>query len=640
MRHGIIVLAALLFVGPTLSAPAAAAQEARSPGMELERSPDGFFALPRENLAPLRLVFDAAGSPFELIGLRWDPENGRINATLQLDGDRKVSAWAVQVATVSTSGKTMGVTRKTDDWSFLSEAGGANRLEAKGFVTRTHRQGLLHPYQIESAELGISMPTKATAAEVGRLVLSVPVAIYADTSFTGSPGLAREILGARAAAAEELADWSVRIDDAISAAGEGPDALGHALDALRAIDRELAAEAPGLPASAQAVRHNLYANLEPVLRQAADQPDQAVRALQDLAGWVHDDLAARLENIPDELPGAPATHPGGEARHSSDSVRPRVAGDPGTLNCDCGGQTIANSTTTESQICNLSAGWHVDESWDFHCKAEDGRDLGEGNGALHGVGGCVNSGYLICFPGITCPPFFTRPAVSHDSLTRYWVRTVTNYQVLFGLCTVRCGQTDSSSLTRTCLCEPKPQPGCDIDGCPVLLETGAGGFTLTDLAGGVAFDLDADGSTDRVSWTTGDGDDAWLALDRNGNGAIDDGGELFGDKTDQPPSDEPNGFLALAVFDRIDQGGNGDGLISAADAVFPSLRLWLDRDHDGITDAGELESLPDAGIAAIELDYFASRRRDRFGNRFRYATKVWLASGGRRLATDVFLRHD
>jgi len=93
------------------------------------------------------------------------------------------------------------------------------------------------------------------------------------------------------------------------------------------------------------------------------------------------------------------------------------------------------------------------------------------------------------------------------------------------------------------------------------------------------------------------------------------------------------------VFDDPANGGNDDDQIDLRDAIFSSLRLWQDLNHNGVSEPAELHSLSSMNVKAIDLEYRESRRTDQHGNRFRYRAKVYDRHGASvgRWAWDVFL---
>lgn len=136
-------------------------------------------------------------------------------------------------------------------------------------------------------------------------------------------------------------------------------------------------------------------------------------------------------------------------------------------------------------------------------------------------------------------------------------------------------------------------------------------FQLTSKANGVAFDLNNDGALEQTAWTAPGSGLAFLAIDRDGNGTIDNGSELFGNYTLPGVN---NGFAALDRIEAQDPDGPF-AAISAGDPLYEKLLLWEDRNHNGQSEKNELSKFSER-YTKIGTGYSRTPAVDKFGNQF------------------------
>ena len=159
-----------------------------------------------------------------------------------------------------------------------------------------------------------------------------------------------------------------------------------------------------------------------------------------------------------------------------------------------------------------------------------------------------------------------------------------------------------------------------------MLDLDGDGAELVALADSQAwFDLDSDGFAQHTGWVAPD--DALLALDRNGNGRIDNIGEVFGNGT-------TDGFTELRALD-----SNGDGRIDASDDRFDELLLWRDLNGNGWSEAGEFQSLADGGVRSIDLNA-AESAQTIAGHRISHTSSFTRTDGTTATIVDAWFEND
>ncbi|WP_232831085.1 calcium-binding protein, partial [Peristeroidobacter agariperforans] len=163
---------------------------------------------------------------------------------------------------------------------------------------------------------------------------------------------------------------------------------------------------------------------------------------------------------------------------------------------------------------------------------------------------------------------------------------------------------------------------------------GDGAIRTLPRTHGVHFDLDNSGFAESTSWVHAT--DGLLVLDRNDNGYIDGGAELFGTETLLANGQyAENGYEALAEFDT-----DGDGTISASDSIFAELRVWQDANSNGVAESGELLALSDLGISSIQVGYTSNRFTDSNNVQHREQSSFTYTDGRTALSNTLWFDSD
>ncbi len=481
-------------------------------------APSEVFELFATDNPRIRIRVEQGNLPLAIREPFYNPEKGSLEVSIENVGDRLISAWTVEALYATPPNvppAIMGLI--TDAFTVLEGVA----------VPRAPEQVGLPPGGSREVSIEIFHESRRGAIEDALVRVRVGVVVFVDTEYVGSRELADRIFRWR----NEKLQAAMRLLRLAEAALS--DALTSA-SAVTALEK-LLTNGPWEGREATSVDLSLRRNLENALRRVREHPSEAVELLRFQVESLRALREAAIRHIPSAFlvpPGASPTPP-----------RPRS-------NC-----SIAAGVSIGEEGCPEPS---RTEQWQATCSPS-----GELFSAiLSGTGACLID------PQLSCPP-----EASGDDNTSTGVPWRRQIQSKGINASQQCADVGTPSVrTFGCHCPPPPPPPpgggggtdplsdapCPECASPILIDLARDGFQLVGIEDAVSFDIDADGSPETISWTDGTSDDAFLALDRNGNGTIDNGAELFGNHTPQPPAGAPNGFLALRVFDSSAEGGNED----------------------------------------------------------------------------------
>jgi len=214
------------------------------------------------------------------------------------------------------------------------------------------------------------------------------------------------------------------------------------------------------------------------------------------------------------------------------------------------------------------------------------------------------------------------------------------------------GTSNQVTSGEKCVPAPPPPPtGCGTNGivcnqsesCPLILDLNGDGILTTGLDDPVHFWIDLNGQIEATAWTNPGSEEAFLWMDLNDDHRA-QVTELFGSRMIAPGGDyHAHGFEALEKYDRPEFGGDGDGQITQKDSVWARLKLWVDRNHDAVSQPTEISVLSAHHIVALNLQHAEGDAYDANGNELyivgSYVVRVHGNETAPRLMADVEFRY-